>query len=101
LNFPLPGFQCLNEGFDHSHGLGGITGVADADSVIAMCLVFRRSLAKGLANGVAELQLGFGARGFAIGEALAAEVFDGRQDVVKLLDAAPELFDQGGFGSRA
>jgi hypothetical protein len=64
-------------------------------------LVFRRPFAERKTDGIAELELGFGAGGLAVREAFAAEVFDGRQDFLELLNAAADLFDQGSLRSSA
>jgi hypothetical protein len=65
--------------------------------VRAVRLIFRRAFAEQPANGFTNLQLGFGPRAVAIGEAFPAEVFNRGQDFLERVETLRDLVDRGGF----
>lgn len=76
MQFQFPAFKRRDERFHQVHTLRRFSRGGDFELVRAVRLIFRRALAEQPANGFTNLQLGFGPRAVAIGEALPAEVFD-------------------------
>ena len=64
-----------------------------------MRLKFLGPFSERLAQTFTKLQLGLALCCVAIGETVLAEVIDGCQEFLKLVDAARQLFDERGFRS--
>lgn len=101
LQFQLPVFQGMNQPFNDGNAFGCFTFVPCANLEISMCMEFLGPFAERLAQTLTKLELSFALCRIAVGEPVLAEVIDRRQDFLKPVDAARELFKKGGFRSRS
>ena len=90
-----------NKGLDQGDALLRVLRAVHEKSVAPMLLEFRRFLAKCAANALTELQLRSGPGRVEIGEAFSTKVFHLCEELLELSDATGELFNRGGFGTRA
>lgn len=76
MEFQLPVLQDMYETVYGSKGLGYFSLVRCAKFKVSIGLEFLRSLAEGVTQTLAKLQLGFALRGVAVGKPFLAEVID-------------------------
>jgi len=90
-----------NKGLDQSDALLRVLRAVHEKSVVPMLLEFRGFLAKRAANALTELQLCSCLARVEIREAFSAKVFHLCEEFLELSGATGELFNRGGFGTRA
>jgi hypothetical protein len=101
LQFKLSVLQGLDQSLNDDEALGYLPLVPSTNLEAPVRLEFLRSFPECLAQALSKLQLGLASGGIAVGEAVLAEVMNGRQKFLKLIDAERELFEEVGLGSRA
>jgi len=93
--------ECGNKGLDQGDAPLRVLRAIHEKSVLPMLLEFRGFLSKRAANALTELQLCSRPARVEIGEAFSAEIFYLCEEFLELSDATGELFNRGGFGTRA
>lgn len=101
MQFKFLVLQSLNQSLDDDKALGDLPLVSGTNLEIPVRLVFLRPFPECLAQALPKLQLSLAPGGITVGEAILAEVMDGRQKFLKFIDAEGELFQKVGLGSRA
>ncbi len=87
VKFKLSVLQGLHQSFNDLKALGCLPVIPCPNLEVPMCLEFLRPFTECLAQALAKLQLRLASCGIAVGEAVLAEVMDGRQQFLKFIDA--------------
>ena len=99
MKFQLSVFQGVDEAFDDRQSLGHLGFISRANLEVAMRLEFVRTLTERLPQAFTKLKFGFALCRITIRESLLADVVDGRQNFLKLVDPVRDFFDGSGFRS--
>ncbi len=99
MKFEFSVFQGADEAFDDPKSLCHLGFIGRANLEVAMRLEFVRTLTERLPEAFTKLQFSFALCRVTIRESLLADVIDGRQNFLKLVDPVRDLFDGSGFRS--